>query len=189
MTHIVQDDTKCGQCGRPITDESPTGDPRDRKPCPDCGSTTRILPLRATSTGRAFATADAYVVTYPEALLRVAKTLIGDGQCAIAVVVAHMACEVATERSFSAAFAAKGLQYLEGPVLDLINGYNLANDRNRRLYTAVTGDSIEQQAFWASFKESATRRNKVVHEGKIANTVEAEASHAAASAFVRHLKQ
>jgi len=100
-----------------------------------------------------------------------------------------MACEVSTERALSAAFASKGLQYLEDPVLDFLNGYNLANDRNRKLYTAFTGDHIDQQAFWPAFKESATRRNNIVHGGSLIGQVEAESSYHTASAFVSHLKQ
>jgi hypothetical protein len=100
-----------------------------------------------------------------------------------------MACEVAAERSLSAAFAAKGLQYIEEPIVDLLNGYNLANDKNRKLYTALTGNAIEKEAFWKAFKESATRRNKVVHNAGVVTKVEAAASHGAAAALVKHLKQ
>lgn len=127
-------DTYCGDCGDPITDEAPSGDPAQRKPCPKCG-------------------------------------------------------EVAVERSLSAAFAAKGLQYLEDPVLDFLNGYNLGNDRNRKLYTALTNDNIEQKPFWPAFKESATRRNNIVHGGAVVGQVEAEGSYQAARALVAHLNQ
>lgn len=34
----------CGQCHEPITDEPPNLDLAQRKPCPKCGSTTRMLP-------------------------------------------------------------------------------------------------------------------------------------------------
>jgi hypothetical protein len=76
------------------------------------------------------ASAELTVVTYPQKLLAVCKSLIDDKQFEISVVVAHMACEISTERALSAAFASKGLQYLEDPILDFLNGYNLANDRN-----------------------------------------------------------
>jgi hypothetical protein len=115
------------------------------------------------------------------------KGLIDDGQFEISVVVAHMAREVSTERALSAAFASKGLQYLEEPVLDFLNGYNLANDRNRNLYTALTADHIERQTFWPEFKESATRRNKIVHSSGRVSQADAERSYRAASAFVSHL--
>jgi len=57
--------------------------------------------------------ADATLITYPQKLLDMAKGLIDAGEFSIAVVVAHIACEVATDRAFTKAFAAKGLDYLE----------------------------------------------------------------------------
>jgi len=58
--------------------------------------------------------------------LECCKGLIDNGQFSISVVVSHMACEIATERSLSESFANKGIQYLEEPVGDFLNGYNLA---------------------------------------------------------------
>jgi len=134
-------------------------------------------------------TAEAEVITYPRSLLGVARSLIDNNHFDIAVVVAHMACEIATERSLSEAYAAKGLQYLEDAVDDLLNGYNLSNKRNRKLYAALTGDAIEKQPFWSNFCESATRRNQVVHKGKLMTKAEAEESYRAADSFVSHLKK
>src|SRR5262249_41237884 len=126
---------------------------------------------------------------YPRNLLSVARTLIDEGRFSIAVIVAHMACEIATERSLAEAFAIKELQYLEASVDDLINGYNLANDRIRKLYTALTGDEVQTAAFWQNFKESAQRRNKIIHGGTIVGKTEAEEAYEAATAFVAHLKK
>jgi len=70
----------------------------------------------------------------------------------------------------------------------LLPSYNLANDRVRSLYNAATGGEIQKQPFWQQFKDSATRRNKAVHEGKIATKAEAEASFNAASSLVAYLK-
>jgi hypothetical protein len=65
---------------------------------------------------------------------------------------------------------------------------DLANDRVRNLYNAVTGKEIQQQSFWNAFKESATRRNQAVHEGRILTKVEAEASLKAATDLVAFLR-
>ena len=46
---------------------------------------------------------------------------------------------------------------------DFLNGYSLANNRVRKLYTALTGDQVEKASFWQAFKTSAERRNKIVH--------------------------
>lgn len=186
---MKQDDTHCGVCGCAITDEAPSGDPAQRKPCPKCGSLARAFSLEVHATVHVSASAEITIVTYPQTLLAACKGLIDDGQHGISVVVAHMACEVSVERALSAAFVAKGLQYLEDPVLDFLNGYNLGNDRNRKLYTALTNDHIEQQAFWPAFKESATRRNNIVHSSSLIGQTEAESSYRAASAFISHLRQ
>lgn len=100
-----------------------------------------------------------------------------------------MACEVSVERALTAAFAAKRIEYLEDPVREFLNGYNLANGRNRKLYKALTDDHIEKQSFWQAFKESATRRNGLVHGGSNVSREEAESSFLAASAFVSYLSR
>jgi hypothetical protein len=98
-----------------------------------------------------------HVVSYPRLLLETAKKLLGDGEFGIAVVVAHMACEIAAERAISDAFAAKGLEYLKPAVEKLMNGRSLGNPNHRRLYTALTADEIEQQPFWQSFRKPRGR--------------------------------
>lgn len=106
-------DTTCGQCGQVITDESSSEDPTRRKPCPQCGSTARSFSVQATITLRASVAGQAQVITYPQTLLSVAKELMENGQFSIAVVVAHMACEIATERSLSEAFVTRGFSILK----------------------------------------------------------------------------
>jgi hypothetical protein len=159
-----------------------------RKPCPKCGSTARNYDQKK---HRGFSMqVDAVVVTYPQRLLGLAKKLMGDGEFGIAIVVAHMACEIATERAMSDAFAAKGVSYLEDPVTEFLNGYSLANSRIRKLYTALTGDEVEKASFRQGFKASAVRRNKIVHSSVVAVTkTEADESYLAASALVAHLKK
>lgn len=133
--------------------------------------------------------AELNVTTYPQALLETCKGLIDDNQFGISVVVAHMACEVATERSLSAAFSSNKIQRLESAILEFMNGYNLANEKNRKLYNALTGEHIEQQPFWLDFKESAKRRNDIMHNGKKADKAEAEKSYRTAIALINHLGQ
>jgi hypothetical protein len=129
------------------------------------------------------------VITYPQRLLALARKLIDDDEFAIAVVVAHIACEIAAERSLSEAFVAKGIPYLEDAVTEFLNGYNLANDKIRKLYTALTGVEVEKTTFWPQFKESASRRNKIVHSTITVTKPEAEESYSAAKSLVAHLKK
>jgi hypothetical protein len=133
--------------------------------------------------------ADPIVITYPQKLLTLAQKLINDGEFAIAVVVAHIACEIATERTLSEAFGAKGIPELEDPVTDFFPGNNLGNDRIRKLYTTLTGDDVANTSFWQAFKASAQLRNKIAHSNVVVTKQEAENSHYATSALVAHLKK
>ena len=135
------------------------------------------------------ATAELTVTTYPKTLLDTAEGLLTQGQFGIATVVAHIACEVATERTLTEAFKSKGIEYLEDSVLECLNGYSLANDRNLRLYVALTQDEIQMQPFWKEYKSSAARRNAVIHQGKLCTQDQAKLSIAAAKAVVRHLQK
>jgi hypothetical protein len=122
-------------------------------------------------------------------LLSVARSLIDQGNFGISVIVAHMACEVATEWALSKSFAARGIQNLEGAMVVFLNGYNLANERLRNLYTALTGDNVQDETFWQKFKESAARRNKIMHAGLIVGKAEAEVSFKAANDLVAYLER
>jgi hypothetical protein len=130
-----------------------------------------------------------FLFSYAQALLSIARSLINQGHFNIAIVTSHMACEVATEKALGAAFASRGIADLEEAVEALMNGYNLANDRHRKLYCALARDDIHKQPFWQQFKESAEGRNKIIHKGANASKVEAESSLKAAIDLVAHLKQ
>jgi predicted DNA-binding ribbon-helix-helix protein len=119
--------------------------------------------------------------------LATAADLLRRDQFGIATVVAHMACEVATERAFVSAFRVRNIGYLEDSVGGFLNGYGLAADRNRKLYVSLTDDDIQTQPFWQTFKESAARRNQVMHKGLIVDRASAQQSIDAANALVQHL--
>lgn len=186
---MSQSDTYCSKCGQVITDETPSADPAQGKLCPKCSASTHTVGLSVKMGVTIGAKGSMGITTYPQKLLEICEGLINDGQYSISVVVAHMACEVATERKLSAAFASRGLQYLEDSVLNFLNGYNLANDWIRKLYTSLTNDHIEQQPFWQNFCDSASRRNKIIHGGKIIGQVESQISYQAAIDFVSHLNE
>ena len=131
--------------------------------------------------------AQAEVITYPQALLTTSQSLAASGQHGIAIVVAHIACEIAVERALGAAFAAANVAHLEEPVEAMMNGFNLANERHRKLYNALTGRAVENEAFWQAFKTSATLRNKITHNAYIANATDSATSLAATTALVAYL--
>lgn len=177
----------CSDCGAAIPEESSTG---PRLPCLKCGSTKRTITLR-TEPGvfavNATATATLTVGSYANVLLSTARKFTKDNHHGIAIVVAHMACEVAVERAMRRAFTTHEVSALARPVLDLLNGYNLGNDRTRKLYAALTGDDIASQPFWSHFKTSSERRNKIIHRGSLATAEQAQESIDAASALLKHL--
>ena len=129
--------------------------------------------------------------TYPEQLLEIAKNLFDQGRYGIAIVVAHMACEIVVEQVFTAAFKAKKVPELQKSVTDLLNGYNLANRRIRNVYNALAGDEIQNKknAFWQKFKESAARRNRIMHKRQIASRQEAEETLEATGDLIAYLDQ
>jgi len=129
------------------------------------------------------------VITYPQALLTLAQKYIDDGGFQMATVVCHMACEIAVERALSAGFVARGIADLEEPIEKLLNGFNMGNDRLRKLYTTLTKDEIQNEPFWAEYKASAERRNAIIHRGATVDKPTAEKSLATAKSFVAHLKQ
>lgn len=107
----MAESTVCGNCGETITEPANTPVEK-RQPCPNCGSTRRNFSVELMASISVSASVAATLVTYPNALLTIARSLIGQGHFNIAVVTLQMACEVATERAFDAAYAAKKLEPL-----------------------------------------------------------------------------
>ncbi len=158
-----------------------------RTPCPTCGSSLRTVSLSGTASASASATANLTIVLYQHSLLALAKQLCTAGEYGVAVVVAHIACEVAVMRAFDRAFTAQGLEFLQDAVMAFCPGYNLDNNRIRRLYTSLTKDDIASQPFWASFSASAQRRSRMVHEGSKPTPQEAADSLKVVEAFLTHV--
>ena len=178
----------CTFCGQPIAG----GSPEQPNPCEYCNSVSGGYPHLVMLTEEITGAAVSYVegATYPQILLGIGRFLLGkndDKLYGLATIVAHLACEVAVERSFSDAFTRKGIQSLEETVADALNGYNLANDKVRKMYTSLTGDEIQEQPFWGTFLRSAKRRDNIIRKGLIVGRADAEESIEAAGAILAHL--
>lgn len=178
----------CTFCGQPITGESP----EQANPCEYCSSLSGGYLHSVLLTEKIAGAAAGYVegATYPQILLSITRFLLDkddDKLCGIATIVAHVACEVAIERSLSDSFARKGIQSLEESVAGFLNGYNLANDKVRNLYTSLTGDEIQVQPFWGDFLRSAKRRDHIIRKGLIVSRKDAEESFKAANDFLSHI--
>jgi hypothetical protein len=78
---------------------------------------------------------------------------------------------------------------MSDPISDLLcKSYNLANDRVLQIYVAVCDDQIQQEPFWAQFKEHVRRRHRIVHSGQTASQQEAEDSIAVVDDVVQHIR-
>ena len=166
----------CEQCEK-VLDE-PSSLPIDmRAPCPNCGSTSRHFKVEIAEIWRV-----QYLV-----LLNTAKQLHTQGYHAASIVTAQTASEVCTQLVLTETLRAKSIEYLADPIGKMISNYNLANPRVRDLYVAVTGDRIQDEKFWQSFKEHAARRHKIVHRGRQASTQEAADSIMAVESVIQHL--
>lgn len=178
----------CTFCGQPITGESPG----EGVPCEYCNSSSGGYPHLVFLTEAIAGATMGYVegAEYPQILLGIATSLLGardDKICGLSMIVAQLACEVAVERSLSDSFARKGVRSIEDAMADVLNGYNLANDKVRNLYTSLTGDAIQEKPFWPGFLRSAKRRDEIIRKGVIVGRTEAEESVKAASDFLAHL--
>jgi len=180
----------CTFCGQSITGESP----EQPNPCEYCNSLSGGYPHLVILTEAIAGSAVGYVegATYPQILLSIAKFLLDkkdDKLCGIATIMSHLACEVAIERTLSDVFTRKGIQSLEETVADVLNGYNLGNDKVWSFYATLTGDPIQEQPFWGNFIRSAKRRDNIVRKGLIVGRTDAEESITAASDFLAHLTE
>jgi len=178
----------CTFCDQPITGESP----EQPNQCEYCNSLSGGYPHLVNLTEAVAGAAVGYVegATYPQILLGITRYLLARNDnklCGLATIVAHLACEIAVERSLSDSFARTGIRSFEDAMADILNGYNLANDKVRNLYTSVTGDEIQEQPFWGNFIRSAKRRDNIIRKGLIVGRTDAEDTIKAASEFLAHL--
>jgi hypothetical protein len=178
----------CTFCGQPITGESP----EHANPCEYCNSPSGGFPHLVMLTEAITGSSVGYLegATYPQILLNIARFLLGkndDKLCGLATIIAHLACEVAIERSLSDSFTRKGIQALEDTVADVFNGITLANDKVWNLYASLSGDRIQDQPFFGDLVRSSKRRDNIIRKELIVGRADAEESIKAASDFLAHL--
>ena len=125
---------------------------------------------------------------YPMQLLEAAADMVSRGRYEVSVVTSQMACEVCAERVFRAYFLGRGVSFLDEAVDDLLPSYNLANEKVRTLYVALTADPIQQQFFWSEYKVVVKLRNKAVHAGNRLQESQAQMALRVAKLVVKHLQ-
>ncbi len=129
------------------------------------------------------------VVMLPhKALLETSKQLIDQQQYMAAIVIAQTACETFAEVAINAILRDKALDYLDGPISELLPNYNLRNEKVRKLYVALTDDKIQDAPFWVEYTKFVALRNRVVHRGKRPSKQQAEECFKVATEMVEHLE-
>jgi hypothetical protein len=126
-----------------------------------------------------------------EVLLEAAKRLRDDGHPEAAIVTAQTACEVCTERVMTETFLRRRIDYLSDPLGRLLPNYNIGNDRVRKIYEAVTNDSIAaaDNARWQRFQQHVKKRHGVVHRGQEATQSDAGASITVVEEIIEHVRR
>jgi hypothetical protein len=125
---------------------------------------------------------------YPAQLLAAASSMVDQGRHEVSVVTSQMACEICTERVLRTYFKIKAVQFLENAVDDLMPSYNLANDKVRHVYQALTDDPINREFFWSEYKTMVSIRNKAVHAGGRVQKSQAQLVLRVARLVVKHLQ-
>ena len=126
-----------------------------------------------------------------EVLLKMAESALDRKESALAIILAHAACEIFTERTFKLVFSFKKVECLYNYVIDPVWEYNnLKAKKARDLYMVMTGDNITKDTkFWKGFLNHVDRRNRIAHKGETATRLEAEESCRIVKEFIRHVDQ
>lgn len=124
-----------------------------------------------------------------QGLMATAEQMIQEGKHEIAVVLAQMACEIFAEQVISAILKKKNLSYLEDALDDLLPSHNLANEKIRKFYVALTQDQIHHTFFWHDYKNLVSLRNRAVHGGGKVSRDQASVSIRAANHLIEHLSR
>jgi hypothetical protein len=121
-------------------------------------------------------------------LLEISKELLRQKYYGAALVIAQTACEVFVEVAIATILKSKGLESLDQSLKDFVQNYNLANQRNRKLYVALSEDNIQRESFWNKYVTMVKLRHDVVHKGKQVTAQEGKDSFEVANEMIEHLE-
>ncbi len=104
------------------------------------------------------------------------------------VIFGQMAAEVAAESRLNALILQVHPTSVQA-VLEQQLAYNanLARQEIRRMYDALSGDSIADQPWWSEFTANSKRRNDVAHRGTSVTPDEAARGLAAVSSLIAYI--
>lgn len=121
-------------------------------------------------------------------LLNAARRHHQQGRHQEAVIFAQMAAEIAAEARLNVLIQQVqpvALQPLLQRQLDW--NANLARKEVRRLYDALTGDTIGERTWWPDYHANSERRNDVAHRGAPVSAADAARGLSAVEALISHL--
>jgi hypothetical protein len=107
-------------------------------------------------------------------LIAYARQIDGAAQHSFAVVLAHAACEWATEDALRRLLNRQGLaDDIAAPILRAFTVTSLTDKRVRKLFKAMTGASPGNETWWKAWEQSRHLRNQVAHSGFAASSDQA----------------
>ena len=130
------------------------------------------------------------VVRYEHTLLDRAKRFTESGDFLTSpCIVANTACEIAAEHALHRVCSRRG--YSAARTKSILSGFlsfNLASERLRVLYNALSGDLIEGQTFWETFAPAVKQlRHTAVHDAVRPTKEQAEKFHSDATQLIEYL--
>jgi hypothetical protein len=122
-------------------------------------------------------------------VIRTAEALIASGYYMSALPILQTACELLTEFVIVATLSESGFNHIREPLDELIPNYNLANERVRKLYVALTKDRIQNQTFWSDYLQMVRLRHQVIHRGKDVSEEQAKWAQSVTLRTIQHLEK
>jgi hypothetical protein len=121
-------------------------------------------------------------------LIARARELSDGGQNAFAIVLAHAACEWATEDALNRLLRHKALD--DALIESLLAPYittSLADNRICSLFEQLTGSDSQKESWWEPWKASRKVRHSVAHQGAAVTSQQATDAISLADDYVRHV--
>jgi hypothetical protein len=126
-----------------------------------------------------------------EVLLRKAEEELNEQKYSLSIIMSHAAIEICTEIAFKLLFSFKGIEYLYDAIVKPAWRYNELsknNDRARRLYKALSGETFDRaNPLWNDLETHFEKRHSVAHRGTTSTKPEAELSLRVAKEYVKHI--
>ena len=128
-------------------------------------------------------------------LLAQARDLVSAQQYQFAVILAHAACELATEETVNNLLRRRAESSREAVLLDLKRGATLDDPKVRQLYGALAQDypagqpehGVAPAAWWQVWKASLDLRHAVAHNGRQVTKAQARGCAESCRHYIDHL--